>query len=79
MGTYVIETANRKMKVECKECDLCEIASEMTALIGKVAIFTLDYNIFTESNIECDDWSKSHVYEMWLIDNADNLGIENPY
>lgn len=79
MGKYIITTASREMIVECKECDLCEIASEMTALIGKVAIYTIDYNIFTESNIKCDDWSKTHMYAEWLIDNADNLDIECPF
>lgn len=76
MGTYIITTANREMMIECKEDDLTEIVSEMTALIGKVSVKTLKYNIWTENYIECDDWANSVAYEMWLIDNADNLGIE---
>lgn len=75
MGTYVITTMSREMRIECKEHDLIEIANIMTATLGWISVNTLDYNIFTENNLKIDDWSKTDIYQCWLVDNADNLGL----
>ena len=65
--------------IRTREIDLIEIASEMCALNGTIAVYTKDYNIPTETFIDCDDWSKTHMYAEWLIENADNLDLECPF
>lgn len=79
MGLYEIITNNRIIVLRTREIDLIEIANEMCALTGTIAVYTKDYNEDTESFIEIDDWSKTHMYAEWLIDNADNLDIECPF
>lgn len=51
----------------------------MTALGIKVSVVTLVKDKRAIDYIDCDDWSKSHEYAMWLCENADNLGLDCPF
>lgn len=75
MGLYVITTMNREMRIECRQEDLIEIANIMTATLGWVSVTTLICNMWSDSKINVDDWSKTDAYQCWLVDNGDNLGL----